>query len=419
MGRSVAGLAVCAAIVIGAGCVGGGAGNDGGDAGEAGARDVGLGDGVPDSAGDGLSPDGPALPSNMGEGCIGSGPCLPGSPDCVIVDKASNRGICTRTCQQDDPATPLLNEHNCPDGFICSEFRYGEDRYYFCLQECRPSLEVNPCPKSSMTTCHPVSTRYTDLEQAVCVFAACADDNDCPVLSAIPCRVDGQCSALGPDAFCVRSEGRCARPGHCTPGGLCGAHALGSPTARVGDPCLGDFDCPGNGWCHQEVKQQDGTTLYRNGYCTIRFCSFSSQLPTFACPADSSCHHLFYGGLCHRTCDPAAAETCRGNSSDLGGDYECYSWDRLRIGDRAVTDRPVCEAARSRRCDSLGQTVDCTNLGLQNNPTHMRCRDPHTGIPLPLTDHRGVCLDDTASGIFEAQVDAGVDGATDGGAPAP
>ena len=220
-----------------------------------------------------------------------------------------------------------------------------------------------------------------------------------------------------PAAFCEPVFGRCALPGNCTPGGLCGPHDYGNEAAAVGDPCESDLDCPGTGGCLVEEDLGFGVE-YRNGYCVVRGCSFADAVPEYACPEGSTCHNLFYGGLCHKRCaldDPAS---CRGVEGDQGGDYECYAWDRLTLGDIAVSDGPVCQSAMLQTCDSLGTHLDCSALGVdEDNPTQMVCRDLLSGgTKSDPFDPSGVCLDNTASGPFVAAVDGGVDAAVDGGA---
>ena len=100
MGRGALQLAMCAVAVLLWACPADPGRSDGGrsELGEAGPGDASLGDrGDRAPSDDVRGPDGPPAPSNMGEGCIASGPCLPGSPDCLVIDKKSRRGICTRT----------------------------------------------------------------------------------------------------------------------------------------------------------------------------------------------------------------------------------------------------------------------------------------------------------------------------------
>lgn len=377
---------------------------------------------------------------NMGEGCTGASDCKKGSDLCVIYDSDNNRGICSRKCTPDDSTTPLIDEDNCPDDFFCAAFKFSNKTVHYCLKKCDPSLKKNDCPKSSKQACHPLSTRFSSLDQAVCWYAACTTAKDCPVLGSKTCSTDKDCSSLGTGAFCYTdtTPSRCALPGKCSAGGICAPHTHGKSTAKVGDPCTSDLDCPNNGRCLPEDNSGSSGigVSYRNGYCSVPYCSFSKQLPEYACPSGSTCHNLFFGGLCHKTCDLAKKGTCRGNAQDRGGDYECYDWSQLTIGNTKVSAKPVCQNAPTQECDSFGSsaTLSCASLSPQGNKTNMSCRDRYTGAKKSNPkDPKGICLDDTASGPFgTAPADSGVvpadsgvplDGALppppDGGPPPP
>ena len=369
--------------------------------------------GTIDARGDNGAADGSDA-ANFGQGCEANSNCQPGSPLCVLIDTEQNFGICTAECTRDDPATELLNEDSCPADFTCGTFDFGGATFNYCLQECTPSLTTNPCPANTKTTCHPDSTQFTSLSQAVCWFSKCEDGRDCPVFAERGCASDQQCADLGADAFCDDDSQRCALPGNCTASGLCGAHTRGMDGVAVGSPCSSDLDCPGRGFCRRETDS-DGSTSHRNGYCTIRGCIFGASEPRFRCPAGSTCHRLFVGGLCHKTCDPASEQDCRAHGADRGGDYECYDWSDLAIGGVRIADRAVCQAA-TRACNTLGrdgsgELRDCSLLAPDGNPNNMRCRASQTGVDLPPHDSRGICLDDTASGPFAPAPDGGgVDG---------
>lgn len=362
---------------------------------------------VPDT----LAPDLPPADHNMGEGCKTNSDCKTGSPDCLVLSKAEGIGICSKTCTPDNPDTPLINEDDCPTDFVCASFNYTTATYNYCLKTCTPSMTTNPCPASSKQTCHPVSTRFTDLDQPVCWYLACKDGKDCPVMSATTCSIDADCTSVGADAFC--ESGECARPGKCnTTSGLCAPHTLGKAGSKVGDPCTSDFDCPNAGTCFPATS--DSTTigtLWANGYCTISGCAAAS-LTDFACPTGSACNHLYYGGICAKTCKLDDASTCRNNPADKGGDYECYAWDNLVVGGGIqVTSEPVCMSAASQECD-MGASLSCATLGDQSdqanpNPTNMSCRNRFTGVATTQTDPAGVCLDNTASGPFAPAPDGG------------
>ena len=295
-----------------------------------------------------------------------------------------------------------MDEDSCPKpGYKCATFRYsGGTNYYYCLKTCDPSLTKNPCDAKSNTTCHPRSTQWSgSLNSAVCIWPKCNNNKDCPVSLKKTCSKDADCAGEGTGAFCYTS-GQCALPGNCTAGGICGKHTHGKATAKVGDACKDDKDCPANGTCFTESSTTSGAigVANRNGYCAITYCSFSKKVSDFACDSGSSCH-----GLCFKKCDLKKATDCRGNAKDKGGDYECYAWNNISVGGSAVSASPLCQSAASITCDFFGtaSTVDCTSLGMQNNPTKMGCRDRYTGKAMAKkTDPTGVCLDETASGSF-------------------
>ncbi len=187
---------------------------------------------------------------------------------------------------------------------------------------------------------------------------------------------------------------------------------LGKKTAKVGDPCKSDLDCPENGSCIEESNTYTGSigVAWRNGYCVVRYCSWPTSLKEFACPTGSTCNMLYYGGYCFKSCNPTKAEHCRNNASDKGGDYECYNWTTWTTGGIKVAAEPLCINASSRRCDTLG-TSTCESLGNKPNAQQMSCRDRYTGkAKASKTDSKGVCLDNTASGKF-------LTNAPDGGYP--
>jgi len=337
---------------------------------------------------------------------------------------AKPAGICTKTCTPDDPKTTMVDEDSCPkSSSVCATFTVGSVTVNYCLLKCKPSMTKNPCPASSKQTCHPLSTIYTRRpEAAACLYPACTVSRDCPAYSSTSCYADADCKAVATDAFCESVSGVCGRPGYCSKAGLCGPHGYGKAAAKVGDPCKDDFDCPHNGVCMKEQRSASGAigTHYRNGYCTIPFCSFANQLTGYLCPTESVCHWGFYGGLCFKTCKLDASPTCRGNSGDSGGDYECYAWNRWQFGSGAkVTAEPVCMSAAVQKCDSLPTGYTCSSLGDDTNSTKMSCADRTTGLSkASSTDPTGVCLDKTASGKFtKPLVDAGPDASRDSGQP--
>lgn len=359
---------------------------------------------VIDSAVDTIS-----VPSKMGEGCQSRADCSPDAPVCILYDRDGGRGICSVACTPDDPATELLNEDSCSrsKGFVCGSFG-NDNTSNYCVKVCTPSLTANPCPASSGQTCAPNSTRYTDIDTTVCWEAACRNDKECPVVSAKQCATDAECQSLLSDnsAFCVGR--RCALPGKCSQGGICAPHTHGKAGASVEDPCTSSFDCPNGAIC---LTDGDG---FPNGYCSITGCA--SGILEFACPQGSTCHRLFFGGLCHLSCEQDDATSCRGQAADRGGDYECYAWNNLTIGGEAVSLTPVCAPTRNQGCDSLGSTIDCSVLATEpsNNSQHMGCRSRETGAVLTdIRDPSGFCMDDTASGLFGPRPDGGLDMGSD------
>jgi len=352
----------------------------------------------------------------MGLGCISNKECTGSGQICLLYSNIftwiKTAGLCTRACTPDKSSTPLVNEDNCPTGFMCATFRYSSGNVNYCLQTCKPSLTTNTCAKSSKTTCHPRSAQYAGgTGKNLCIWPACQSDKDCPVLGSTTCTKDTDCTSLGNDAYCEKSTQKCARPGKCSPGGLCSPHKLGKTTAKVGDPCKSDFDCPNGGSCLTESASSSRAigVNYRNGYCTVPFCS--ANLAGYSCPTGSECDTLYYGGLCFKSCKLDSKTDCRGNIHDKGGDYECYAWNNLNVGGHSVTKGPVCLSAATATCDFLGTKLDCSSLGLKGNTTHMSCRDRFTGAKKSQKrDKTGICLDDTASGPFQTV-------ATDAGTP--
>ncbi len=331
-------------------------------------------------------------------------------------------GICTKSCKPDNPATSLVDEDDCPKpNSVCATFKLGSITVNYCLKSCKPSLTKNPCSTSSKQTCHPLSTIYTRRpETAACLYPACVKSQDCPAYSNTDCNIDADCKLVALDAFCEPVSKLCGRPGFCSNSGLCGAHGYGKATAKVGDPCKDDFECPHNGVCMKERRNASGAIGVHNsnGYCVIPYCSFSNALTSYACPTESVCHWGYYGGMCFKTCKLDTASSCRGNSEDSGGDYECYAWNRWQFGSGAkVTAEPVCMSAATQTCDSLPTGYDCSTLGDDTNSTKMECADRATGQSKSnKADPSGVCLDNTASGKFiKPPSDAGPDSSTDSG----
>ncbi len=429
-------LGLCGLLLGGAGCS-----DDSGGGGDAAPDGSGLPDGAPgqEAGPDGRSPDlgggrdlappdaaGKDL-KGMGEGCEKTADCQGADLVCLVMSSAKKAGVCTVTCTPDNTSTTLINEDDCPGkGFRCASILMTSgDTKTYCLQECTPSFTKNPCPASTKLSCNPSSTKYAEPFQGMCFYTACTSGRDCPVYGSGTCYTDNDCKTLGSDAFC--EDNLCARPGNCTAGGICGKHAgLGSKTAKVGDPCDDDFDCPENGRCIGESDSTSGAIgrSFRNGYCTVRGCMFGVQLPDFSCPAGTVCNNLYYGGYCFKACDVNSKTDCRGRGTDKGGgdrggDYECYDWTNWTVRGYKVAAGPVCIDASTQTCDSHGKSR-CDSLGDSKNSSNMSCRDRFTGAPKAKDfDPTGVCLDDTASGPFSTSApDSGAGGGDAGAAEA-
>ena len=367
--------------------------------------------------------DGISKVGNMGEGCTKNADCT-GTPSiCLTISKTKGASACSASCIQDDYQTPLVNEDSCPKDFTCSSVLMSDQTYkLYCLRDCIPSETKNPCPATSKTACRPYSSRLVSPGKAVCFYAACTENKDCPVWGNTACTADSECSSLGTGAFC--SSSTCALPGKCiTAAGICGAHpGIGKKTAKVGDPCKSDLDCPENGYCIQESNAYTTAigVAYRNGYCSVRDCMFSKTMPSFACPTGSHCNMRYYGGYCFKSCKQADAKGCRGYAKDKGGDYECYDWSGWTTSGIKIAAGPTCQNASTRTCDSVNSKVYCASLASDaKNPTKLSCRDRTTGVELKDPGSKlGVCLDNTTSGPYDKPTaDAGTTTA-DAGAPA-
>jgi len=368
---------------------------------------------------DATKPDRSQAVGNMGKGCTKSSDCTGAADRCLTMSKTKGASVCSKYCTLDNSKTPLVNEDDCPKGFVCSAIKMtdGTTKNY-CFEKCSPSLTKNPCPASSKLSCSPASTRYASPGQAVCFYSACTANKECPVWDSTTCTIDTECSKLGKDAFC--QSGNCARPGNCAAGGICGPHKLGKATAKVGDPCKGDKDCPNNGRCVIESNSYTGAigTSFRNGYCVVRYCSWPTALKEFSCPTGSACNILYYGGYCFKSCNPGKASHCRNNSTDNGGDYECYDWSTWTYKGIKIVKEPICQDASTRTCASVNSSNACAAIGDKTNSQKMRCRDRYTGKDRANSkDPYGVCLDNTASGKFLTAAPDGGYPSWDAGAP--
>lgn len=394
-------------------------------------------------------PKGPLCdPKVLGRPCsatngVGGGEC--GDPAktgalCLLtktVSASELRGVCTCQCVPDDPGTMMVDEDSCPERErnFCGSIKLSDgSKTGFCLRRCEPKLGANDCAPG--IACDPRSGAPLELRTtAVCLLYGCQSDADCPVRTATPCKTDGSlscpaamgCQPLSPSGV----DGRCAKPGLCDKAsGLCAPRLKDlDPSAQVGDPCDSDLDCGKtmrceleedrassrkavgpcvrdrdccSNDCHQGACSPSPCVVHaRNGYCTIAGCTFAS-LKEFQCPPGSSCHRLFYGGLCQKTCSLQDAKSCRGHVGDASGDYECRAWQSLRLDSESailVADEPVCDFGDTVSCARSCEPFGFSGSGSPPaNPTQMRCRDPQTNAELPTGDPKGLCLDVTKSG---------------------
>jgi hypothetical protein len=341
------------------------------------------------------SADGPVKLGEPGSWCDpalssgdGTNPaCLP-IERCVVRDDPPQNGLCAVVGCTVDLPTASINEDSCRgplgNNYVCVDLDGANDDAEpynsshpqgqntdlsdnLCVRKCTPRADGNDC--EPQFACRPDSTRY-DLLHAVCLDLAC-------------------------------QSGTCPAGSTCnTTNGLCSPSSVGDPSARIGDPCLADAECPPGGAClvEEAITDASGTRLApRNGYCTILGCRFADTLPDFACPAGSACDNFFYAGGCVRNCDPLDATTCRNDACDPGsglangcdwlGDFECVDWSGWNL---AVIGLPVV-SGDAVICDFVYDSIRSCALGCPGGST---CTDPETG--LPSTD--GACLDTTASG---------------------
>jgi hypothetical protein len=369
--------------------------------------------------------------SAIGRSCTTSGGECGSNATCLLT--STSKGVCTCECTLDDPAT-TPNEDTCPDlsKNICGEVALtsGATKNY-CFAKCTPVLGSNSCDGS--IACDPSSGAAVGLSgKTVCLYYGCDTASDCPVITSTTCTTTGSSCALGQLCIPITStttDGHCAKAGVCDAAShLCATHSLGSSTAKVGDPCADDTQCGGSMFCLMPLDRSkyykkwgqscsssteccSGTcsaslctkalcTLdYRNGYCAIPDCIFSSTLTFRACPSGSACNRLFSTGLCQKTCTLTTASSCRGSSSDYFGDYECRSWDSLTIGGTPIASSPVCDFGTGVPCDLFQSSgLTCADVGLAPNTTQMDCRSLANAILPSGYDPTGYCLDNTASG---------------------
>ena len=395
------------------------------------------------------------LASIIGKKCTKNGNECGKTNDCLMLD--NTEGICTCACTPDDSKTPLVNEDNCPGQpkIVCPtktfEVTSGGKKVKknYCFKICQPKLGANDC--TFPYVCHPASGSWLwAYGKALCFYSTtnrgCAKDSDCMVSTGARCSVKKKDCATGSkcEPFTTGNDpGLCVKAGVCdTASGLCKPQKTGK-TAKVGDPCKGDVDCGDNMACLIEYHQANDlgmvaggktcksdsdccsgscgsgtcdqgvpcTVIYRNGYCTVPACAFSSTLTHAKCPTGSVCNWLYSSGYCQKTCDLTKKGTCRGQKNDKMGDYECRNWTTLVLSStgKKIADNPVCDFGPVFPCSAFKppsgstSTLSCAYLGTwsgttKTNTTNMACRDMKNTKLTNKYDPKGWCFDDTASG---------------------
>jgi hypothetical protein len=399
----------------------------------------------------GKTPDqggGACVSANIGKPCTKSGGECGATMTCLLTDSAGTKGICACKCTLDDPATPLVNEDSCPDlsKNRCVDQSETTTPDPWCMQLCDPKLGSNTCQGS--LACIPWIGSYLGVyDKSICIITGCAADADCPVNTNTKCSLaakdcpSGQTCTTYLGTTVTGDEGRCQLPGKCdTASGLCTDHTLGKSTAKIGDPCKDDRDCANNMECSQEFdrtkyQKKGGDTCTddlqccsgtctggkcdagacivsnRNGYCTMSDCAFKATLPSRACPTGSACNQFSPGGVCRKACDMTKAGDCRGNASDLFGDYECRNYGAYFAdpmdpsSSKPMLDTPICETGAFMPCDTFASSknkLDCSYngtfdaKGTPTNTTNFKCRSYDNKILTNNFDPNGLCLDDTA-----------------------
>jgi len=389
--------------------------------------------------------------NSLGKACTADTDCGGGTAPNKCLGTSSTGGVCVCDCTPDDTSTPLVNEDSCPNLKTsgCGSITYTSgQKGNLCFKYCDPTLGTNTC--SGKIACLSRSGAQVGFfDKAICLFEGCTKDSDCPVATSTKCDTTKKNCPTGEECLATWTgsvDGLCAKPGKCdTASGLCDVKpaTLSKATAKVGDPCKDDTECADNQSCFAETDlaaiclardsagactkklAKSGATcttdddccsggctggkcdagrpcgvLYRNGYCVTANCAFSKTLTQFACDAGSTCNVLFSGGICFKKCDLTKAGECRGNASDLWGDYECRGWNNLSLGGTAISDAPTCENGMGTACDVFGTSgsLDCSSLGDKTNTTKMSCRTLGNKATTNKFDSSGFCFDDTASG---------------------
>jgi hypothetical protein len=370
---------------------------------------------------DGPVGDGPVVPCNaalIGKHCTDDNQCTGGFCLQTYDTGTAAGGVCSCSCTVDNLST-TTNEDDCPGqpANVCGEIDVqGGQTMGVCFKKCTPRDGANDC--DGPISCDPFSIANINnlFTGAVCSNLGCSADADCQYSINETCNLQTKPNCLTAGATCQQlaqgsNDGRCTVAGVCDSATkLCGSRSskTGSfnQNAQVGSTCTVDADCGPTAVCFSE-RTSGSQTRYRNGYCVIPGCAHSG-LSFSACPSGSACNTLYTAGACQKTCDPTQANTCRGNSADRFGDYECYRWDNITFFGTQVAANPVCDwglltCAFADQFFGTPAGVGCTVLGLvqgnpPTNPSNMRCRNINTGADTTPSDSAGYCLDDTASG---------------------
>ena len=332
-------------------------------------------------------------------------------------------GVCAKACLPNAlspcPGKPGVN--------ICAKvFQVSGTSGWYCLRTCRPRLGCNECLPGS--SCGVDSGRFISAHNtAVCHAPGCSDGWDCMTTTTRRCDTKKPKCPAGQRCKPLvlhSSVGMCAKKGVCDKvSGLCKmpTHQNPKKASPVGAPCRGDTECDKGLVCMAELdtstallpvgagcstdkqccsemctagtcaKNRPCTVKYRNGYCTLPGCLFSSTLTDRACPVGSICNRRYFGGLCQRICSISGAVTCRGEPTDRFGDYECRNWINVKLSGINVSWRNACDFGHGATCDFMGG-LPCSLLGLGGNPTHMACRTLDKKVTSS-GDPAGFCLD--------------------------
>jgi hypothetical protein len=233
----------------------------------------------PDSATD-LAGDGPDGPSPDLAGLTVGYPCT----DDTVMQDCGVGGSCLTfrpgfaVCSR--PSCDLAPMDSCPTGATCNDFGGSN---HFCLRNCTPGATGGDCPADNFVC---------EFTEAANCLPACETRDDCTQQFGTP------------KPLCLTELG-----------GLC--RTDGSPTAAIGNACIGDDRCPRYGTCVH-------TDPYNGGYCTIFGCDVD---PLFACPDGSVCAGL-PGTLSQQK---ACVKLCSADADCRSG-YLCLPLDGAAAG---------------------------------------------------------------------------------------